>query len=147
MDDPFAIRRSSGDNANVVTPNHNNADTGTSCICAFIRPLSGKRKTAVRFAEIPAHVSPAPGVYSVRMMLAVEWASVGVDGEHAQQSCRESGWLEHSVHPTIWIYRSEKIVFQNPDRDLWFRKSEVRIPRRCCFSLGDPIWVRSADLE
>jgi hypothetical protein len=48
------------------------------------------------------------------MLISVIGASVGVDGERAQQSCRESGRLNHSVLQLQFEFIDEatKIGFQ-----------------------------------
>jgi hypothetical protein len=132
MNDPFPIRSLSRDNANVVTPHDDHSNSRSSGVRAFAGPLSRERKTAVRFAEIPAHVISAPSVRSVRMLMSVIGASVGVDGERAQQSCRENGWLNHSVLQLQFGFIAEatKNRLSNARRDLWFRRMTPAIASR-----------------
>jgi hypothetical protein len=131
MNDPFPIGRLSRDNANVVAPDDNHSNSRSAGVRTFAGPLSGKRKAAVRFAEISAHVISAPSVRSVRMLISVIGASVGVDDEHAQQSCRESGWLNHSVlQLQFGFIEATKNRLSNARRDLWFRKMTPAIAWR-----------------
>jgi hypothetical protein len=122
----------SRDNANVVTPHDNHSNSRAAGVRAFGGPLSGERKATVRFAEIPAHVTSAPSVRSVRMLISVIGASVGVDGERAQQSCREGGRLNHSVLQLQFEFIEEatKNRLSNARRDLWFRKMTPAIAWR-----------------
>ena len=113
---------------------------GAAGVRAFAGLLSREHEATVRFAEIPAHVTSAPSVRTVRMLMSVIGASVGVDGEHAQQSCRENGWFNHSVLQLQFgfIEEATKIVFSNARRDLWFRKMTPAIAwsERSIFTSG-----------
>jgi hypothetical protein len=66
-------------------------------------PFAIKRKTAVRFAEIPAHVS-----FRTRRVLGAHDVGDGMSERwRRRQSCRESGWLERSVLRLLDLSRRE----------------------------------------
>ena len=59
--DPFAFRRLAGDDADVMRPHHDDADTRPPGIAAFARPVAREREIAVVLAEIGAQIRAAPG--------------------------------------------------------------------------------------
>ena len=97
MNDPLAVGRPSGDHSDVVRPYDHDPKTGATGIPAFPGPLSRQRQARVGLSKIPAHVSPAPGVCPVRMMIPVMVMSVmtgvGIAGKCAHQSCRKDDGL------------------------------------------------------
>ena len=52
MNDPLAVRCLPGNDADMMRPDHHDADSGAAGIHAFARPGACKRQTAVRFAKI-----------------------------------------------------------------------------------------------
>jgi hypothetical protein len=97
MNDPLTVSALSRDDSDMVRPDNNDADAGAAGIGAFSGPFPRQRQATVGFAEIPAHVSSAPGMCPVRMIMMMMGTSARFDRTRAQQNGRDSGQLQHSV--------------------------------------------------
>jgi len=81
VDDPLAVGRLSGDDPDMMAPDHHDADAGATRIHAFTSPWARPRKAPIRFAEIFAQVTSTPGVRSMSMMPG---ARLGLNGKNDQ---------------------------------------------------------------
>jgi hypothetical protein len=80
MNDPLAVRCLPGNDADMMRPDHHDADSGAAGIHAFVRPGARKRQTAIRFAKILAQVTAAPAVRPVTVMPVLR-ARIRFDGK------------------------------------------------------------------
>jgi len=98
MNDPLAVRCLPGNDADMMRPDHHDADSGAAGIHAFARPGARKRQTAIRFAKILAQVTATPAVRPVTVMPVLR-ARIRFNGKDEYQNRSDRERFQHGVTP------------------------------------------------
>jgi hypothetical protein len=92
MHDPLTVFGASGDDTDVVRPNHNDTHAGPAGRRALSGPFSCKPQTPVVLAEIVGHVLSAPSAAVTVMMVMMSLGS----SRSAGDSQRNEGNPQHN---------------------------------------------------